>query len=65
MQCQYKQEYSRGGHRKCRCAITKDMCGFVYFCSPDNCYKNTLSFEKCLIRQKEMSKQEKPNENVE
>jgi hypothetical protein len=62
MQCQYGQEYSKGGHRRCRCRITEGMCGFVYFCAPDNCYKNTNGYEKCLIRTKELNKQQSLDE---
>ena len=58
-QCQFKQEFSCGGHRRCRCAITQEMCGFVYFCAPDNRYKNTRGFENCVIRQKNLNEKKK------
>ena len=64
-QCQFKQEFSRGGHRRCQCAITKEMCGFVYFCAPDNCYKNTNGFENCVIRQKKTRTKETVKEETE
>lgn len=60
MQCQYGLEYSRGGHLRCRCRITNEMCGFVYFCASDNCYKNTIGYENCLLKNKEQSKQDIP-----
>lgn len=64
-QCQYKQEFSRGGHRRCRCAITEDMCGFVYFCASENRYKNTGGFENCVIRQKKLKEKETIKEETE
>lgn len=64
MQCQYGQQYSRGSRKKCRCKITNDMCGFVYFCAPENRYKNTGGYENCVLRQKEMSKEETAEQEI-
>lgn len=65
MQCQFGQEFSRGGHRKCRCKITNGMCGFVYYCAPENRYKNTGGYENCLLRTKELSKQEEQKSQIQ